>query len=213
MGKAFHRKQISIDRNHTSGIGFKYTDAVPHIHILTPEQIAVRKKEAQQQGVLGEQRRQRRENIESIVRVAGMVLRHWKEGRDYNDQRLIEFAGWTTPNYCTLPVDKDLASAYAEMIQRYTSQADEPVSLEELDEVIAIGCQRNVPTEQVVKEATKAVRSVAQACTYFDGYDVAFFIRMLSKRAVRAKTKNSDLDFALEFVRDQLFQPLIAVAA
>ena len=201
MGQAFHRKRICVDRSQIRGTGYKYVDVVPPDACeLTPEQLAAREAEAQQQVALDEQRRFQQANVNALCNIARDMLQKWKEAMDSNDRRLIDFAGWTTSNYCALPVDEDVADYYHDQIESYKRQTDEPVSVDELDEVIRVVCQRRVPTEQIVEEATKAVRYVAQACTNFKGVDLARVAQMLSSRASRVAHKNTGRDSALCFV-------------
>lgn len=214
MGQAFHRKRISIERGRTRGVGIRYVDVVPPVvHELTPEQVAMREAEAQQQATLLEQRRK---GVDILVEIAGEMLHAWKDATDYNDQRLIDFAGWATSNFCALPVEKDVARYYAERIQWYKRQADQPLSLDELDEIIKVSCQRNASTEQIVEEATKTIRYAARECVDSDRIDVTGFIEILVKRVRRATQKNTGLDEALAFVSNQMasmFQQFEAAVA
>jgi hypothetical protein len=208
MGQAFHRKRISIDRSRTSGIGFKYVNVIPHVRELTPEQVVAREQKAQQQAALDEQRRVQKENIAAAVSFTGNLLQAWKEWVDYHDQRLVDFAGWTTSNYCALPVEEDVADFYHDQIEWHQRQADRSLSLDELDGIVKVFCKRKVSTAQIVEEATKAIRYVAQECTDFEGTDLAGFAGMLSRRAARAKQTNTDLAEALAFVSVQIFERL-----
>jgi hypothetical protein len=201
MGQAFHRKRISIDRSRTSGIGFKYVEVTPPpVRKLTPEQVTTQEQEAQQQAVLSEQRRLQQEHTDNVVRLAGDILRAWKKWDDYNVQRLVDFPGWTTSNYCTLPVDEEVADYYHDQIERHKREADRPFSLDEIDKIVKACCQRRVSSGQIVEEATTAIRYAAQKCTTFEGNDLMTFIQMLSRRAARAKQTNTGLDEALAFV-------------
>jgi hypothetical protein len=207
VGQAFHRKRISINRSRTRGIGFKYVDIVPPVvRELTTEQIAGRELEAQQQAALDEQRRLQNETINTITTIAGEMLLAWKKVADYHDQRLVDFPGWTTSNYCALPVESGVARFYVDKIAWHKRQADRPLALEELDEIIKASFRRNASTEQIVEEATKAIRYVAQACTNLDGIDLARFIDSMSRRSSRAKHTNTGLDEALAFVGHQMAQ-------
>jgi chemotaxis protein histidine kinase CheA len=212
MGRAFHRKRISVNRGKTRGSGFKYLDVVPpDIRELTAEQVAATELEAQKQAAQDQQRRLQQREIDNIVSLAGNILAAWKQAMEFNDRRLAEFAGWTTSSFCLLSVDEDVADYYADQIERHQREADRPLSLEELDEVVRAVCKRRVPIEQVVEEAIKAVRYAAQECTQFDGIELERFIEMMLRRAARAKHTNTSLGEALAFVGQRMVLMLQAL--
>ena len=207
MGQAFHRKQISIGRvPKTQGTGIKYMEVVPPAtRELTAEEIAAREAEQQQQAALEEQHRIRQGSINTFVGVAEKMLRLWKAATDYNDQLLVEFPGWADSNFCLLPVDEDvvrIARVYKEEIVRHTRRAGRQLSLDEADEIIdqVFRNERIFPTEQIVEEASKAVRYTAEKCFDDSGICIERFIQTLTRRSVRAKYNNNDLDSALNFV-------------
>lgn len=205
MGRAFHRKQIPVNRTHTRGTGIRYVDTVPLVaRELTPEQVAAKEAEAQQQAALCKQRDSQQQAIDALVTITGKILQAWKKVADHHDQRLTDFTGWTRENYCGLPVEANVARFYADLIQWHQRQVDRPLSLEELDEVVQVGCKRRVPTDQILEEATKAVRYAAQECTTHEGTDLVRFVQMMLRRSSRAKSKNNDLDRALGFVANQV---------
>ena len=200
MGQAFHRKCISIERSQTRGTGIRYVDVVFRVHEPTAEQVAAREEEAQQRATREEHRRRQQSGIDILVEVARKILHEWKQAVDHNDQRLSVFAGWTTSDYCALPVDEDAARFYAETIQQWQRRVDRPISLDELDRIFGEGLERSVSTERVVEKAIQIIRPVAQTCANADGIALARVAELLSKRSSRARQLNIDLDSALAFV-------------
>lgn len=202
MGQAFHRKRISLDRSLVRrGTGIRYLDADWRDRELTAEEIAAREEGAQQQRIRKEQRQS---GVNTLLEIAREILDDWKQAMDENDQRVIAFAGWTTADYCALPVDEEVARFYVETIHQWQRQADRPLSLEELDRIFGQGLERRIPTDQVVEKAMQIIRPLAQKCT--DAADIALarFADLLSKRSWRARQLNIDLDSALEVVSEQM---------
>ena len=199
MRRGFHRKRIPVLGRgpKTRGTGFKYLVTVPPTaRELTAEDVAAKETERQQQLALEEGRRLREWNVTVLVGVAKKILSLWKEATDYNDQRLVEFPGWTTANFCALPVDEDVALAYSEEL------AGRQLSLDEMDAVINLGFrnERVVSTAQIVEKATKSVRAAVEKCCDDTGISVERLVQVLTRRSARAKQDNIDLDSALAFV-------------
>jgi hypothetical protein len=196
MGQAFHRKQMDVARGRTSGTGIKYSDdKQPVVRELTAEEIAARDAETQQRNELTAQRHM---NIYATIDAVGGLLHAWKEGADYNDKRIANFPGWTTANYCALPVDAEVARYYVETIQLCREYTQYPITVVELDEVFKASSQRPVSTTKIVQEAAKIVHAVARICVNAEGIDTTRFIDLLTRRARSAK-QNADLNSALAF--------------
>ncbi len=212
MGQAFHRKQISISRTKTRGIGVQYFDVFrPVARELTAAEVAAREAKQQQQraaeAAAEEQRRVRRKHIDAFVSGVEPMLRLWKEAVDYNDRRAVEFAGWTTSNVCALPVDEQVGIAYAQELVRYTRRFGRPLSLDEMDAVVDQGFrnERIVPTEQVVDRAIYQVRYAAEKSHEDDGnVSIKRFVRVLAGCKAKASQDNIDLDSALAYVSKQV---------
>ena len=168
------------------------------------EQIAAREEEAQERATREEHRRRQQRGVDILVEIARKILHEWKQAVDYNDERLTVFAGWTTSDYCPLPVDEDAARFYVETIQEWQRRVDRPLSLDELDTIFGEGLERSVSTERIVEKAIQVIRPVAQTCTDADGIDLTRFAELLSKRSSRARQLNIDLDSALAFVSKQM---------
>jgi hypothetical protein len=86
------------------------------------------------------------------------------------------------------------------------------MTLDELDEVIEVGTRRRVPTTEVVEEALRMARSIAQSCVDEGGIDISRYVELIFKRAHFAKQKNASIDEALMFVGQELVKMLSDVA-
>jgi len=205
MGQAKHKKRLAVLGRgpKTRGTGFRYVETIPaEARELTAADIAALEEQCRQQAVLEEGRRLREWNVTALVCISEQMLRVWKEATDYNDQRLVEFAGWTTGAFCSLPVDEDVALAYSKELVHQTRRAGRQLSLDEMDSIVDQGFrnERVVSTAQVVQEATKAVRSAAEKWCDNGGISVERFIQTLMRRSAKAKQHNTDVDSALVYV-------------
>jgi hypothetical protein len=218
MGQAFHRKRIPVGRApQTHGTGIRYVNMVAP-RKRTAEEIAAREvqraQEAVERAIADERWQKREESINTLVRVSKRMLETWKEATDYNDQRLVNFVGWTVANVCPFPIDaddEDIAHAFAEELTKHRRRAVYPLSLDEMDLVIDQGfrAQRAVPTEQVVAEASKAVRSAAEKSCTDEGIDIERFVEALTYRSARMRHYNTDIDSALDFVGKQFREVIL----
>jgi hypothetical protein len=192
----------------TKGTGIRYMDTPPPLppRARTAEDIAAEEQARQQQAALEEQRALRQSSIDTIVRVADKTLRVWKAAADRKDQCLRDFPGWTTSDFCALPVDQEIAELYEDEFYDYVHHYwNRPITLAEMDAIVkhAFHTPRN-STEQNVVEATAIVRSVAETCCNNEGISVERFIEMLGRRTRRVKQSNTAISSALASVRNQM---------
>lgn len=210
MRRGLHRKRIPVLGRgpKTRGTGFKYVNEVPPgARERTAEDVAAKELKRQQQAVLEEGRRFRQWNVITLVGVAEKTLRAWKVAADRNDQRLREFPGWTTADFCTLPVDQEVAELYEDEFYDYVNHHwGRPLSLAEMDAIVnhAFHSPRVVSTAQTITDATTVVRHAAEKCCDNEGISFDRFIEILDRRAVKAKQNDFGVTLALVFVRKEM---------
>lgn len=210
MGRAFHRKRISLGRySKTRGVGIGYMQTMaPAPRELTAGDIAARELENKEQVALEEGRRLREWNIKVLVDVGEQILRLWQKTIDANEKRLAEFNGWwTTENVCSFPPDDaEVAAAYLQAIGEYAQKTGSAAkSLEERDAVFdyCFHYERRTPLTQVVEEAKKLVCTAAEKCCDREGIDKKF-IDVLLRRSLIARGSHTNLDSAMAFLHAKM---------